>query len=441
MNRFAIYASAIALGFCLTSGEAAAQQQVAALPASVIIALPAGFSRYCSVANSSGQWAFEFTQADPCLTALGLVSGGTVRRAGIYSTSGGNNVMARCSGYGTSPYIVRGSSTSILTAAKSDNNSATGCIFIVAPTALPIFGHPWQAATGQTDPDVGVSLPSGFNYNIFGGIVPADAHTHWNVADFGQTQTPTNTSVRFAVQVDRYGMEQGHSADSGECPLGTPWCIKKSNTGRAFEGAYDWSMNDGRPLVAVAPGVIRRAVMRDVTGMCGTLTRNLTQGEIFIESQVDTGWYAEHFVAAYHHMWSVNQPGTSSPWPDGTTVSRGTVISAVGNTGCSSGPHLDLSVIRLTNLTGTYGYTFQALPSSTCGYGVNGAQGSMDPFGWAAPTGIDPYAYSFINFSDNSYWPNSNVVTANGDVFDGPGAYSINLWIPGSSPNQPPPTY
>lgn len=429
--------------------QRAVAQQLPDLDSSVVISLPSGYGHYCSVVSDTGQWDFQFGDGstDPCGDILGQMSG-TIVRAGIFSLAGENNVMVRCGARGPNPYRVRGTGTTILQAAKSDNLANSNCLFVVAPTSLAMFGHPWLPQFPYADPDVGVGSPTGFNYDVFGSIVSGaaysggaipDSRVLWDVGVFGQTPSPANTNVTFAIAVDRHGIEQEHSGDSGECLLGVPYCVRNSNTHRAFESAYDWSMELGRPLIAVAPGVIRGARMRNVQGLgCQTPT----QGEIFIESQVDVGTYAEHFVAAYHHMDSVNKPGTQSAWPNGALVQRGDLIAYVGNSGCSGAPHLDLSVFRLTNLTGVRSYAFQALPvnptdppTNTTKEGVNGWQGIIDPFGWAAPSGIDPYSYSFIGFDDPQY-PKSNIFG-----LTEPGAFSINLWIPGVSPNQPPPTY
>src|SRR5262249_50868521 len=128
------------------------------------------------------------------------------------------------------------------------------------------------------------------------------------------------------------------------------------------------------------------------------------QEELFLETQVGSGRYSEHFVAAYHHM----ELGTLLP--AGTQVGAGQTLALAGTTGCSSNVHLDFQVHRLTNVVGGRAWAFQPLCSdgltyatgalcpgngggaNASRYGSNGLQGEIDPFGWSAPQGMDPLA-------------------------------------------------
>jgi hypothetical protein len=125
------------------------------------------------------------------------------------------------------------------------------------------------------------------------------------------------------------------------------------------------------------------------------------QREIALLTQVDTGWYAEQFVAIYHHMDGLDAllPAFTGclgtmPVMVGQLVQRGAIIGNIGNSGVSTAPHLDLQVVRLTNTTGAFIYNFAM---QTSGYGYNGIQAAIDPYGWAGP-GIDPFAHKFIGF-------------------------------------------
>ncbi len=390
------------------------------------IPVPPGYGHYCSVSDGAGGWAFEFgdVSSDPCGDILSRFKTGIVRRAGLWSMNGDNNVMVRCGTQKeTVPYRVRGAGAALVSQAFSDNKNAKNCIFIVSPTALPIFGHPWAPMSPAMPADFGVKAgETGFNYDLF--------NAPWDVTAFGQSPIPAGSK---AGMVDRHGVSQAHFGSAQECLQAGKGagCLLVKPGAHAVEGAYDWSMEEGRPLLAVAPGVVRGARNRNVTGMCG---KSDFQAEIFIESQVGAGRYAETFVAAYHHMIKL----TSNPADNvqaGQIVHRGERIARIGNTGCSSEPHLDLSVLRTSNLTGIGHYAFQALPvnaneppSFPNVYGVNGVQGAIDPFGWAAPKEIDPYAWKFINFSDANF-PNAQI-----PGLTEPGAYSINLWIPGQAP-------
>src|SRR5262249_1684833 len=107
----------------------------------------------------------------------------------------------------------------------------------------------------------------------------------------------------------------------------------------------------------------------------------------------------------------------------GDVVIRGQKIAEAGGSGVIGGqPIYGFLVLRLTNLTGARSYVFQPLDYSM---GFNGAQGTIDPFGWAAPTGVDPWAYRYIGFKDP--WGYAAGVTD-------PGAFSIALWRPGAAP-------
>ena len=390
------------------------------------IPVPPGYGHYCSVSDNAGGWAFEFgdVSSDPCGDILSRFKTGIVRRAGLWSMNGENNVMVRCGTQKeTVPYRVRGPGQALITQAFAAHKDAKNCIFIVSPTALPIFGHPWATSNPLLPPDFGVKAgETGFNYDLF--------QAPWDVTAFGQSPNPAGSK---AGMVDRHGVSQAHFGLPLECQQAgqAPGCLLKKYGAHAVEGSYDWSMEEGRPLLAVADGVVRGSRNRNVTGMCG---KNDFQAEIFIESQVGTGRYAETFVAGYHHMIKLTSNPADNVQP-GQIVHRGERIARNGNTGCSSEPHLDFSVLRTSNLTGIGRYAFHALPVNANDapgfpnvYGVNGVQGAIDPFGWAAPKEIDPYAWRFINFSDSSF-PNSQI-----PGLTEPGAYSINLWIPGHAP-------
>jgi hypothetical protein len=378
-----------------------------------VIPVPPGYGEYCSVTYPSGEWKFDALRepdGDPCL-GIGLsFPGGTVQRAGLWNTAGDNNVMVRC---GSDLRLYRAYGDKPIAQASAEAKGKKNCIFIVAPTNLPIFGHPWATWKGQAGPDIDVDLcMSGFNYDVL--------RQPWDVSMFGQPQDPHTP----ATEVDRHGRQQPHQGTLDECKhCGNqpPGCTLS----KAFENAYDWSMPMGKPFIAVADGLVVDARALDVTpyrvgcpGLkCSCLGNINYQNEIFIEHQVGSGQYAERFVSAYHHM-------SSMVVHTGEKVSRGQLIGYNGTTGCSGGPHLDLQVFRLTNLSGARSYQFATLPSGS-GLDVNGLQGTIDPFGWDAPKHIDPWAWKSLAVPNGPY------------PVKEPGAFSINLWIPG----QAPPTY
>ena len=366
--------------------------------------VPAGYGHYCSITYKNGGWVFgslPSADSDPCGDLLKQNPGGSIQRAGLWNTQGENNVLVRCDG-DLRIYRAHGSQPTDL--AYDQSQGKKNCIFTVAPTRLPVFGHPWGTSKGKSGPDDDVDSvkESGFNYDILGEA--------WNVTEFGQPQDPQKP----ATQVDRYGRQQPYTGSVQEClARGKPPGCK---IGHAFEGAYDWNMPVGKPLIAVADGYVVGAVARDVSEFIGPNCQptDKFQQEVFIEHQVGTGNYAEIFVTAYHHM-------SSTKVHTGDTVHKGEVIAYSGTSGCSSGPHLDLSVIRLTNLSGARSYEFATTPH---GCGVNGVQGVIDPFGWSAPKQVDPWAWKSLGGQQPcSPAPKMEL-----------GAFSIYLWIPGQAP-------
>jgi murein DD-endopeptidase MepM/ murein hydrolase activator NlpD len=388
------------------SAQARGPIQLFRLPVPVI-PVPPGYGHYCSITYQGGAWVFgslPSTDSDPCGDLLKQFPGGSIQRAGLWNTQGENNVLVRCDG-DLRIYRAHGSQPTDL--AFDQSKGKKNCIFTVAPTRLPIFGHPWGISKGRAFPDDDVDTvnETGFNYNILG--------EPWDVSEFGQPQDPHKPATR----VDRYGRQQPYPGSLLEC--GSLGRLPGCKIDHAFEGAYDWSMPVGKPLIAVADGYVVGAVARDISEFIGPNcpSTDKYQQEVFIEHQVGAGIYAERFVSAYHHM-------SSTKVHTGDTVHKGDVIAYSGTSGCSGGPHLDLSVIRLTNLSGARSYAFATTPH---GCGVNGAQGVIDPFGWSAPKGVDPWAWkSLAGQQPCSPAPAMEL-----------GAFSIHLWIPG----QVPPSY
>jgi hypothetical protein len=90
-------------------------------------------------------------------------------------------------------------------------------------------------------------------------------------------------------------------------------------------------------------------------------------------------------------------------------------------------PALRFVVLRTTNLTGAIGYNFELVDAGP--YGFNGIQGAIDPFGWNAPAGWDPWGSTVFDAG----------TPAAPCGYGSPGAFSIDLWLLGQTPTLAPP--
>jgi len=417
-----------------------------ALAKTPVTPVPPGYGHYCSMLYSGKTpWQFRLGQtitSDPCNDILKSFPNGIIARAGLWSVEGENNLLIRCDGVPPVPAKVRGSANinDLVTKAKGAKN----CVVTLAPVVLPVFGRPYGATQGLGSPDIDID-------KIFMGGFNFDSHFDaWSVTEFGQPADPGNPS-NLAIQFDRLGRQEGRTGTNAEClakGMSSPCTLGRTGSpaecsafgqlpgcsvAESFEPAYDWNMPKGKPLLAVAAGSVIQAWSRDTSGLKGCGLIDPKQKEIYIEHQIGDGTYAERFVTAYYHLASfANEAGapTNTPPASGVTLKKGQTIGYVGSTGCSGSPHVDFRVVRLTNLTGGRSFTFQVQPTlaSQEGYGSNGLAGHIDPFGWAAPKGVDPWAWKSIGATTGFAFP--------AGITDF-GAFSINLWLPGNAP----PTY
>ncbi|WP_437306961.1 M23 family metallopeptidase [Sorangium sp. So ce388] len=324
-----------------------------------------GLKHYCSGTwPGLGGWAFTSGTADPCASITS--TGGTVKRKGLYSASGVNRVVYRCNppSYGWVGQY-QGTGDAPLAAAYDAADGKSECIFTVSPVSLPIFDAPFSLSTTY-------SHATGFDF----AKAPYDT---LNVADFGQTGSTAATVVDWMGRDKSTGFMNGHDG-------------------------HDWFMARGTPIRAVADGVVVMA--RDwPSGATGSDSPD--QKEVAIEHTVRGtagSTYAERFVTYYAHFQSYSVEV-------GDVVSKGEQIGLSGNTGTSSGPHLHFSVIRKTNTANELSETISwFLPPA--GHS-NSADNTIEPYGWAAPEGFDPW--SWRGYPD--------------------GALSVALWNSGQAPS------
>jgi murein DD-endopeptidase MepM/ murein hydrolase activator NlpD len=359
-----------------------------------VTAVPAGYGRYCSIVYDGGLWALGVLPAgdsDPCAQLRKTSPGGTIARAGLWDTRGENNVMARCR---NDLRIYRAAAGAAPKIAYDEALGKKDCIFVISPARLPVFGLPYGRTTSaQTDANADVSMARGFDYNVYN--VPTV------VSMFGQTPAAGTTT---AIWVDRTGRQRDYAY------------VDAKGVQRRADGepAYDILMPQGKPLHAMAAGIVLGARFRDVSMFdCGTDR----QGEIYIEHQVGTGEYAERFVSYYAH-------GATHAVKEGDQVEPGQKIGEAGHTGCATNDtdHLHLSVSRTTNLSGHRWHLFRLTPGDR---GLDSIRGIIDPFGWAAPQHIDPWAWMALGERTDPY---------EGTIRDF-GAFSIDLWISAKPPN------
>jgi peptidase M23-like protein len=332
---------------------------------------PPGYGHYCSMKWPTGGWALSWDGADPCDAMQRSSPGGTTERAGLWARDGRNNVLLRCGdftqaevGYGAEP----------IAALFERARGRSGCVFVVSPVNLPIFVKPYAAQAGLDNPDHYVAVTSGFDYAAF--------DRQFDPRDFGRVGAPARI-------IDRYGR------------FWDPADFQDSHEG------YDWMMETGRPIRAVAAGTVLAARERNYGGP-------VPQPETYIVHAVGAGVYQERFVTYYAHM-------DTTAVRTGDTVREGQVIGTAGCKGSCSGSHLHMSTTRLTNLTGERYHDFQVIDSA---WGDNAYGARIDPYGWQAQRGVDPWGSDYIGTFNGAY----------GLTYTDPGAFSINLWKTGEAP-------
>ena len=328
-----------------------------------------GMGNYCNLTWPDGRWSFAFisTGGNPCATlAKGAPSGYTVARRGLYSEFSKNAVVVRCQSDAKWVGLYRGNGNGPLQAAYDAAVEANKrhCVFTAAPSRMGVFVAPFNLAAAYTH-------ATGFDFARppYGAL---------DVAQFGQEG-----------RTDAYNVN-----NQGEDKSATKWVDDHD--------ALDIRLPRGTAIRAPADGLVimARNFQTTCTGSDSTVQREVALSHV-IEGE---NGYQERFVTYYAHLRSFNVTV-------GQSVTSGHVLGYSGNTGCSSAPHLHFTTIKTTNTASKRMFTI------TWGTGANhndGAQFAVDPYGFTAPQGFDPWAWRAYPM----------------------GALSVNLWKTGASPNQ-----
>ncbi|AGC47089.1 M23 peptidase domain-containing protein [Myxococcus stipitatus DSM 14675] len=304
------------------------------------IAVPPGMGHYCSMLWRGDRWALEWepsSKSDPCGRLRDQQAEGRVAHAGLYSTHGLNNVVMRCRN-GVDYW--RGVGAGPLKSAVDEAlaSQRRGCVFTVAPDALPLFDSPFSASTR-----IQGHFPGGF--------------------DFAQGDVTVDVNG-----FDQPGLANAHIVESHGIDMSNTVAVNDHD-------GHDWTVPTGTPVLSVADGVVLLA--RDRKVPC----ESPIQKEVYIQHIVGSGEYEERFVTYYAHVDSYSVVA-------GQRVKKGQVIGLSGETGCAGGPHLHLAVTRLTNTASEYRRAY-SIPSTD----HPPMTSNIEPYGWEAPRGFDPWGW------------------------------------------------
>ena len=340
-------------------------------------------ARYCSRTYPTHGWTFHSGVADPC-TADG--AGGTIQRAGLYSTTGINNVVVRCepnyiwyySGTGEAPL-----DWAYAAAAGTPTNG--DCIFSVSAAKMPILGSPYPAG-------VAGSHGSGFDHDRY----------------------PYDSGMQLDFRGQLVHFINDHDAEDLGIPRGTAMYAPADGyvlTAGLFNGVY---------VNCNAPGQMQNGLPD-----CGD------EAIVIIKHTVTNGaaLYDEYFASGFFHMQAiepsilakcapVNKATSSGGTCSGATVTKGQLIGYSGARGSASGPHLHFATWRLTNTARNY-YITDAAFAAPQPFNFGGSIGPtvvMDSMGWRPSPTSDPWATDAYFPQPAKSWP-------------GGGTLSTDLWI------------
>lgn len=367
-------------GSALFACSAASTDEISEEPVAEVgegISAPSTLGTYCSKTSSNGGWtvgAWANQTSDPC-------SGGatTVKRRGFWSINGWNSAMVRCDG--NVYWVSQGNGFSPVTNVMNAANNQSGCIVTVAPREIPIFQTPFDSNPSGLGHATGFDFARGYTINTV-ALGTGSSSAASMVDHLGRVHSP-------ASEID------GHNG-------------------------HDWPINAGEPIRAVADGTIVLVQTYNVpAGTCpiaeGLPGYNPNQKEVYIRHTISapTAGVSEQFISYYAHMSSYG-PGIT-PGMGATTVTKGQVIGFAGTTGCSTGNHLHMTVMRLNNTANALSVSIGSPPTR----GAIQAAPAIDPYGWSVSCGnhadcTDPWGHRGF--------PN--------------GGFSVNLWS-GTPPTNP----
>jgi hypothetical protein len=370
---------------------------------------PPSMGHYCNTIAADNTWGFGYTGAttlatscaDLQLAAAAVPITTTVVRAGLFSKTGTNDVLARCnngttllSGVGAQP---------LLDTYNGLGHTANACVITVSPRQMPVFKAPFPPSTWAVG-----ATNRGYRLG--------------HVFDHSQ---PCNTGDTACTSVCPGGLCSFNLSSFGTGPGST---VDLNNKGQAIpaqvnQSGYDFLLTEGTPLLAMANGTVIDAGSRgrDISQLSNAGTTY--QNEVMIRYDIGTdAMYQESFVAYHAHL---SQRLVQS----GQTVKAGQVIGYVGMSGAASEPHVHFALTRLSNVNATKAgmpqlgrmiNTFASNLNSGTGVNPSGNVGLVDPYGWRSG-GFDPWGYFFARM-DNS----------TGST--GMGAWSPTVWSPSETP-------
>ncbi len=372
--------------------------------------VPANTGYYCNTIAPDGTWGFSASSGvTPCFTLTSAKPGSKIVRAGMYSTTGNNDVLARCTDGGI--VTTSAGTVGVNQAVNLLGKTANRCVITVSPRSMPVFGSPFPNTAWQ---------PGASNRGY------AVGHYFDHAPDAADAASSPCGAVTCPISLSQFG--NGATGTSTHITN-----LGKDDGWYDNQGAYDFILDEGTPLLALGYGKVLPGGSRgrDVTWV--TDFGSPRQNEIVIQYDVGTDpTYRESFVAYYAHA-------SDRLVESGQTVAPGQIIGYVGQTGHASGPHVHFGLTRITNVNvgqpgsgiEEQGYHVPFVvdptdPSYDFYWGMvkTGGVGLVDPYGWRAPAGIDPSGY---------YW--SRASTGLGSpAWVGMGAWSPAVWTSGQVP-------